>query len=464
MITLLFVSLLIVLEVGSLPSIDQTTLDGFNKNQSGNIIVTMINSTLSLLDGFEPRRFLTRHERLKTIVTDLQEFAKTTQERVMKVLDTEQLLKGFRIESLWITNQIIIWGADLDLVSKLMKLEDILEIKEEAFIPLDEPMDLQILDNLTETNVKEQGWGVQQVQAPDVWNLGETGEGIIVCSIDTGVRASHEALRNNFLGEFGWYDAVQKISEPYDDFGHGTHVMGVIAGSKNIGVAPGSKWSACKACGPGGCSEFLLLVCGQWVACPTFRNGSLSNCSATPHVVSNSWGGEIGNIWYSGVAKVWHMAGIISVFAIGNIGPACGTANSPGDYDNVIGVGASCRNHTVARFSSSGPSKIATRVKPDVSAPGHKILSAYHRHDTAYAILSGSSTASPCAAGVVALLLGKKKSLSFVDVLSALQAGSGRTKSSGYACSDKDDSHFPNYHAGYGRINARKSLERLAYR
>jgi hypothetical protein len=79
---------------------------------------------------------------------------------------------------------------------------------------------------------------------------------------------------------------------------------------------------------------------------------------------------------------------------LGNAGPGCRTANSPGDQPGVISVGATDSSSAVASFSSHGPSAVALRIKPEVSAPGVNIRSASHRGDELTAILSGTSMAS----------------------------------------------------------------------
>ncbi|ODM87317.1 Bacillopeptidase F [Orchesella cincta] len=72
--------------------------------------------------------------------------------------------------------------------------------------------------------------------------------GVIIATVDTGVRGTHEALKDNFVGEYGWFDPSTSTPEPTDNNGHGTHTTGTIAGGKGIGVAPGAKWAACRGC------------------------------------------------------------------------------------------------------------------------------------------------------------------------------------------------------------------------
>ena len=168
------------------------------------------------------------------------------------------------------------------------------------------------------------------------------------------------------ISSFVRYDPYDQTAKPADGVGHGTHTTANIAG-KAVGVAPGAKWVACKGCSTSSCTEEALVGCGQWVACPTDVDGQNEDCSQAPHISSNSWGGGQGDPFYNAVIDLWHAAGITPVFANGNSGPNCGTANSPADQ-NVIAIGATNNAHTASIFSSKGPS-VDDVIKPDFCAP-----------------------------------------------------------------------------------------------
>jgi subtilisin family serine protease len=302
-------------------------------------------------------------------------------------------------------------------------------------------------------------WGVKKIQAPEVWDAGYTGQNVIVGNIDMGVRATHEALRSNFIGEYGWFDPENKTATPYDDTGHGTHVMGTIVGQNGIGVAPGAKWMACKACRAGRCREANLLACAQFMTCPTDTDGNNKKCKKAPHVINNSWGKGQGDNFYRDVVEAWIQAGIVPVFAQGNAGPKCGTANSPADMDNVIAVGATTKADGLYSLSSKGPA-VNGVMKPDISAPGTSVLSSSSTSDDAYAVSSGTSMAAPHVTGVIALLLSAKPNTSIEDIKKILYGATDTAslRATGYACGGVPENVYPNNQYGHGRINALKAI------
>lgn len=111
------------------------------------------------------------------------------------------------------------------------------------------------------------------------------------------------------------FDPYNILEMPYDEAGHGTHVTGTICGAKGIGVYPAAKWIGCKGCGAAQCDLSTLLMCGQFMTCPTLPNLTKKDCSKAPHVINNSWGGGQGADWFDVVIEAWHQAGIIPVFS-----------------------------------------------------------------------------------------------------------------------------------------------------
>ncbi|ODM89036.1 Bacillopeptidase F [Orchesella cincta] len=288
-------------------------------------------------------------------------------------------------------------GAFETPLNSQQQSQELLAYQPEQIAHLIEPVDMKNVEALAD----EHQWGVVKIQAPEAWQeLGTlSGEGVIIC------HSGH------------WR--------------HGTHTTGTIAGGKGIGVAPGAKWAACRGCASSACWQSDLLACGDFFACPTRADGSSPDCSKAPNVVSNSW-----EVVEETPAK------IIPLFSNGNSGPSCNTANSPADQ-NVIAVGSTTIDDAISSFSSVGPTTDG-RMKPEVSAPGSNVISAYHTSDTAYVSLSGTSMACPHAAGAIALLQVRDKNLSYVKAKEFLLGQTDKNLvSTGRTCEGIPDNEFP---------------------
>ncbi|CAL8111453.1 unnamed protein product [Orchesella dallaii] len=415
-----------------------------------NIIVSMVGGTASTLQQINSQRIDNRNILLNELHDALVANAERSQRGVLKRLSSRSGVKSF-----WISNQIFVKDADSELVKLIAEDDQVDSINEEAVAHLDEPFDMKVVETLAD----EHQWGVVKIQAPEAWaEMGAlNGNGVIIATVDTGVRVTHEALRDNFLGDYGWFDPSSSTPAPTDNNGHGTHTTGTIAGGKGIGVAPGAKWAACRGCASSACWQSDLLACGEFFACPTLADGTSRDCTKAPNVVSNSWGGGRGNTWYNEVIAAWKAAKIVPLFSNGNSGPNCNTANSPADQD-VIAVGSTTIEDAISTFSSVGPTTDG-RMKPEVSAPGSNVISAYYTSDTAYVSLSGTSMACPHAAGTIALLQTRNKNLSYAQAKQFLQGHTDTNlQFTGRVCENIGDNVFPNHVFGSGRINALKSV------
>jgi subtilisin family serine protease len=392
-------------------------------------------------------RFESRTAKINTMKAQLEELQASSQKNAISLLASSSLV----YHSLWINNRLYIQDATPEIVASIGALPEVSEVREEFIAHIVEPIKSDI-------SVKAE-WGIDKIEAEQAWALpgGNNGAGVVVGTIDTGARHTHEALRNNYRSEYGWLDPYNSNAQPMDGNGHGTHVMGTIAGSGGIGVAPGAQWIACRGCNTASCTETALSRCGQWTACPTLANGQSPDCSKAPQLSSNSWGGGQGQTWFDSIINSWHTANIVPVFANGNSGPSCGSANSPGDNARVIGVGSTTSADAISSFSSRGPARSGI-VKPDVSAPGSDVRSSWSTSDTAYNTISGTSMATPHVSGTIALLLSQNRNLSYEQVKGLLEANTDRSLGAAATCGNTPPTQWPNNIYGWGRINARKSL------
>ena len=273
-------------------------------------------------------------------------------------------------------------------------------------------------------------WHIRRINADRVWqDFGINGEGVVIANIDTGVRYDHPGLIKQYRGyresgrlshNYNWFDPQGEQVAPFDDNGHGTHTMGTIIGVGNaaskrptVGVAPGAEWMAAQGCNGSFCTEGDLIASAQWLLAPTNADGNQPRPDLRAMIINNSWAGTSGDTWYAGYTAAWRAAGIFPVFAAGNTDAlkqqVCRTVGSPGDYPDVVAVGATDFNNTIADFSLLGPSK-AGDLKPDFVAPGtyesfqQGVLSTMPDDETPYQVLQGTSMAAPAVSGIVALI------------------------------------------------------------
>ena len=347
----------------------------------------------------------------QAVVDALQATARHSQAAVVDQLTRQ----GVRFQSFWIDNSLYVPDGTGQLAMAAAADAHVTAIRPAETVPLEKPAAGQSLAAAA-GGVE---WGIADIKADQVWQtLGDRGEGIVVANIDSGVQFDHPALVAAYRGNRGdgsfdhnynWWDPSSVCGSPSlapcDNNGHGSHTMGTMVGDggegNRIGVAPGAKWIAAKGCESGGCSEFALTSAAQWVLAPTDLSGQHPDVSKRPNIVNNSWGAAGGDDWYRDFVRAWVASGMFPAFAAGNDGPACGTASSPGDYDESYAVGNYAAGGTIAPTSSRGAAASGL-TKPDISAPGTNVRSSIAHGQ--YAAFSGTSMATPHVAGTVALM------------------------------------------------------------
>ncbi|KAJ6635653.1 Bacillopeptidase F [Pseudolycoriella hygida] len=467
-------------------------LENLELSPTTNILVTFKNArTASIAARFDALNLRSREARLNTLHAMYKDHADTIQADVLTLLKKAEGVKKHYTSQLWISAEIIVRDVDKEIVEQLRYHPDVESLLAEEFFPLLDTVEEFSYVREGDANITNLQWGVQRVNADAVWRNGYNGQGIVVANIDTGVRHTHEALFSNYRGtitgshNWNWFAPTQRTAIPSDKIGHGTHVAGTISGSQfmskkvlpvllsfqdpsnmcyvtgtvnGIGVAPGSQWIACRGCDGIFCSNFDLLECGNWVACPTFTDGTNPSCSQAPHVVNNSWGGERGDTFYNAILATWRTLNIDGIFSAGNSGPNCDTVHSPSDRPDAISVASTTVDDVISYFSSVGPT-IDGRMKPDFACPGSDIVSASHLADNQYRSLSGTSMAAPHASGVAALIRSRNPSFNTNQVKAALIRGVRAITPSGRTCGGVPDSVRPNHHVGAGLSDASAAVQ-----
>ncbi|MDD4005242.1 MAG: S8 family peptidase [Elusimicrobiaceae bacterium] len=223
-------------------------------------------------------------------------------------------------------------------------------------------------------------WGIARVKADRVWTA-NTGAGVTVAVIDTGIDLDHPDLADNIAGSF---NAIDSSISADDDQGHGTHVAGTIAGSLKsasaTGVAPNARLYAVKVLGADGSGSYSTVANGiQWAVANRMQ------------VINMSLGSSQNSEAIEKLVAAAYAAGVTVVCAAGNDG---GSVGYPAANKGAIAIAASDNKDKIAYFSNRGD-------LIQFITPGVNIYSTYR--GGGYKTMSGTSMASPHAAGLAAL-------------------------------------------------------------
>jgi len=384
---------------------------------------------LDAINSQMDQQLATLQERHEVTVVSLQNTAYESQPQLIKYLDelhSQKIVKEFK--PFWISNVIRV-DTYQSVVDQIAKHDDVLKIYPNYNIELIEPT----YENFeSESDGKDDiEIGVIAVRAPEVWDMGITGAGVLVATIDTGVDGNHPALAERWAGvadpnyeghpEWAWFDPYAGQNDfPYDNFGHGTHTMGTVCGGTpgdQIGVAPGAYWISAGAIDRGGGIPQTVadaIESFEWMIDP---DGNPSTNWDVPDVCSNSWRLTTGHGYPPCDDLFWsyldacEAAGTVIIFSAGNEGSqglGRPSDRATDDYRTfaVAAVDANDPSWPIAHFSSRGPTYCtpdgSAAIKPDIAAPGVDVRSSMP--GGGYGLMSGTSMASPHINGVVALM------------------------------------------------------------
>jgi subtilisin len=235
--------------------------------------------------------------------------------------------------------------------------------------------DIEVLDK------KPRGldWSLKAINVKEAWSKTK-GEGVKVVVIDTGIDMSHPDFKDNLKMTINMHNRTKDVT---DDYGHGSHVAGLIAG-KRTGVAPNVDLYVAKVLDKDGNGNMANISDGITMA---------MNIKADILCMSLGMPQDLPVNVQQRLLDA-HSRGTTIVCAVGNGNK--NTIEYPSFYDYVIAVGGVDKDLKRASFSNYGK-------QIDIVAPAVDILSTYK--DNNYARMSGTSMASPLVAGAIALLI-----------------------------------------------------------
>ena len=419
-----------------------------NEKIKVNMLLTEQSDATALLR--EAEFYSNKQEQRQFVIETLKQQAEASQAELLKNLE-EMERNGMveDVQTFWLVNCVSCL-ANKAAINDLAQRRDIMTIyhREEAqwifeqeATPAPRNNDREITQNLL------------QVNAPQVWEQGYTGTGVLIALIDTGVRLDHADLEGR-LWDGGaeypnhGYDFYYHDNDPSDDIGHGTHVVGTICGTgasgSQTGIAPGATIMALKAFNSEGVGEET-----HWVAAMQFaleHGADLMNMS-----LGRPQPNAAQKLMMRQACDNTLAAGVVVAACAGNLRqmefmvPPPNNIYTPGDcppphlhedqlvnpggLSCVISVGAVDYDNAIAPFSSEGPSQWTDvaqyndypftagstteigLIRPDICAPGVQIKSLDYNTIDGYTLMDGTSMATPLVAGTIALMLSKNHEL-----------------------------------------------------
>ena len=357
---------------------------------------------------------------------------------------------------------------------ELNRIHELLEIPGVVFIELDGRLGIQMEDVVPAHGVDL------------VWqDTGYTGSGVTMAIIDTGIDGNHTALDDldddnttNDPKIVAFYDAINNPGAtngteifPYDDNGHGTHCAGITAGTgapnyQHVGVAPHANLVGVKVLDGGGSGSFAAVMAGmEWTVEKrhefNIRAASMSLGALTGAIEWTSSEEESVNR----MANEMMRSGVTLFIAAGNSGGTA-TIGTPGSAEDVITVGSLDKNTAIAIYSSQGPTEEG-RVKPNIAFVGSSVNAPDANTGDGYVALSGTSMATPGAAGVAVLMYQANPDLSPFDVRNIMQETSTYRQchymlANEPCAEDLIPKNRQNNVYGHGHVNAQPAVEEAA--
>ncbi len=395
-------------------------------------------------------------ERRAFVVNKLKSFTEASQHNLKSILaEMESYGMVSSVRSLWSANALYFEATKTALLnlSERADIETISLNIQHQWIPDGETQE-------PASATREVTPNITQVNADQVWELGYTGTGVVVAVVDSGVNYDHLDLADHLWDggeEFPHhgYDIVNDDDDPMDDKGHGTHCAGTVCGDGTAGsltgiapdatlmcvksirgdgfggavnIAGGMEWAVEHGC------DLISMSLGMVDAGTTDKEILRRSCEAVldAGIVAMVCAGNEGNAFLQMTYPVPNNVRVPASCPPPYLDPD--QMANPGALSCVVAVGAVNYNDAAADFTSRGPvtwqgtefgdyayNPGIGLIRPDVCAPGVNIKSLDYNNTSGYTNMDGTSQATPCVAGIVALMLQKNPELTPAEICRILE-------------------------------------------
>ena len=399
------------------------------------------------------------------LVDELKLFTEEKQQEVLSILKAET--RGSKVTNIrthWLSNAITC-TASKEVIYLLAEHPDI------EMIGWDERQQM-VFDNSQQSTDNGQQLreevdmtdNIKMVNADKVWEMGYTGKGVLVAVIDTGVNYNHADLADH-LWDGGaeypnhGYNTIDNNNDPMDRYGHGTHCAGTVCGDGtsgiHTGIAPDATLMCVKALDNNGSGTTSSINAAMEFAIENHADILSMSLGIIGASVTNK------TILRNTCVNALEL-GVIASVAAGNFGTNMtpqiqipNNINTPGDcpppwlhpdqQENagalscVVSVGAIDFDKNMYENGSKGPVTWTNTefndypynpgiglIRPDICAPGVGIKSLDYTNTYGYNLKTGTSMATPCVAGVMALMLEKQNDLTPAEICMTLETTAER--------------------------------------
>ena len=457
--TLTFVLLALFSICGFAQTIDPVLLEEMRQrtdDEKIQVVVIMKSQYDRQQLGRRAANYVTRAERRDFVVNELKRFTEASQHDLRTALtEMERHNMTTTPTTLWMANAVCL-SATKQAINDLAMRRDV------QLIGLDEKRNALFNDETTPTRASQGiSTHVTRVNANQVWDLGYTGQGVVVALLDSGVNYNHLDLADH-LWDGGTeyphhgYDFINNDNDPMDDHGQGTHCAGVICGDgtagTQTGIAPDATLMCLKVLDEYG-NAYVSMTCNamQWAVeqgCDVINIGfGWFNSSIMERTLLRNTCAAVLDAGVIGAIGAGDGGYNLSYYPIPDNVTVPGScpppymdavqANNSGGLSCALSVGT-VDNYDNHEYSSNGPVTWSNTgyadypytegsstdfglIRPDLCAPGYEVTSAANYNNSGYISMTSNAAATSCVAGCISLLLSKNVNATPAQICQVLE-------------------------------------------